>query len=118
MWNYSPSLWLFRLLKNEVISASLQQAKNELKQTGVTGSIAANNVIHSETKSVACISIMVVAFCPKAVYIFSSSPICLPECRFILEIHTLKNKKKKKTPKHKTYRTRLQIGDLHMQSAC
>lgn len=94
MWNYSPSLWLFRLLKNEVISASLQQAKNELKQTGVTGSIAANNVIHSETKSVACISIMVVAFCPKAVYIFSSSPICLPECRFILEIHTFKKKKK------------------------
>lgn len=95
MWNYSPSLWFFRLLKNEVISASLQQAKNEeLRQTGVTGNIAANNVTHSETKSVACISIMVVAFCPKAVYMFSSSPICLPECSFILEIHIMEKKKK------------------------
>lgn len=40
---------------------------------------------------------MVVAFCPKAVYIFFSSPIYLPEWCFILEIHTLKKRKNRNT---------------------
>lgn len=80
MWKYALSLRLSRFLKSIVISASLQWATNEkLGQNEVTCSIADNNLIHNETTSVVCVSTMVFVFCPKAVYIFSSSPICSPE---------------------------------------